>query len=570
MLALCALVVALRLRGIDFLLPHFEHLDGQVLVRQVEMHRQSAPVDVNDEFYGYYPHLLSRLTALWPDPRPTLSNGPALAEQLARAKAHWRELRVASCLLSCLTIAGTWLLARRFFERGWAFAAAALGAGSLLQAVFSTDARPHGTASAAMLFAVLASLALLQKRSFARYLLAGLGSGLAVGALHYGVFVLPCLLVAHFAAPRAGEKRSVFGLGAALALVALCVRVFYPFHFSGRGDLFHFGEQQGERVLNLSGQPLLLERFDGTGFRAIAQSLWSYDPLILVLASAGSVWLGLRLLRRRAFGSTERKSELFVLAVFLVPYILVIGLYRETWERFLLPLLPYFALAAIAFVQALARRVAPRLAYGAGGALASACLFAPGLALQWHLGSLRRADDTLEQAAQWVEQHCTPEHERIDMLPYIDLPLFHSAAAIAALEDAPWNSRWLYFERYESPSNRAPRWNVFLPPAATDPTRAEMMRDPLGWWRAHGSQYVVIEADAGGAEMLGRARADLARQCELVARFTPLARDDGSNPGVLYRHPFAWDDPFVSLCARAERAGPTLEIYRVNGAPSKH
>jgi hypothetical protein len=49
--------------------------------------------------------------------------------------------------------------------------------------------------------------------------------------------------------------------------------------------------------LNLSGQPLLLERFRGGGFVAMVSNLVSYDPVLLGLAIVGCVALFLRLRR---------------------------------------------------------------------------------------------------------------------------------------------------------------------------------------------------------------------------------------------------------------------------------
>ena len=547
----CLVSLALRWIGADFLLPHWQALDGTVIERQVAIYRYPQPGDEKDESYHYYPHLAARFVAALPDLRSSLPNGDSLDEQLARGRAPWLEFRRASAVLTTLLILGTWLLARRFVGERWALFSAALIGTSLLYCFYTAEMRPHGIAATANLFAVLACMRLLRRGSLPAYLLAGTACGLAVGALQYGVFTLPCLVLAHLVARR-GEPRAWWKLALALVPVAICVRIFYPFWFV---EGAHYFQLSSGGDLNISGQPLKTSKFDGTGFLAILETLWSYDPLLLVFGLCGAFWLALRAVRARSFG--PEPAALCVGLAFALPYAFVIGMYAETWERFVLNLLPWFALAAAA-VFALWQRHARRAALPA----ALACvLLVPMLALDAHLARVRCAPDTAELAARWVECHVEPELTDIQALPYVDLPLYHSQAAIDESLGKSFLSRWLYYETQIAPAGRAPRYDLHQPPTASDPTRGLVVSDPLAWLAQRRPVLVLLSIDPG-TPWIARLHTELGRTATRLARFTPRAQDDGEATLFAGRHLFGFSEPFFLYLARAARMGPTLEIYR--------
>lgn len=552
LLLLCLASLALRWTGVEYLLPNYQHLDGLVVERQVEMYRHPRPGDPQDEGYRYYPHLAARLVALLPEPRDTLAAEHSLETELARARVPWSQFRRASALYSTLMILATWLLARRFVGERWALFAAALVGFSVLFCFYSAEVRPHGIASTANVCAVLASFALLSSGAWWSYLLAGLGCAAAVGSLHYGAFTLPCLLVAHVLARRR-EKRAWWKLALAFVPVLLAVRVFYPFWFQGAGQYLR-AEKPGE--FNLSGQPLKLDKFDGSGFPSILQTLWSYDPPLLVLGCTGIAVLLVLAIRARSLG--PRREELLVGLAFALPYLLVTGLYAETWERFVLNLLPWLAIASAALMLLWQQRLRRRWLATAVALL----LFAPLVLFDLRLASVRAAPSTVDLAARWVEANVQPETETIQALPYVDLPLFHSQRALDELQATPWLSRWMYFEAALVPREHGPRYDLRLPPAAKDPERARVVADPMAWLRERGSTWVLLAVDDTTPYLI-RAREDLRRGAELVARFTPRAQDDGSNLLLAGRWLAGWSEPFSLLLLRVARMGPTLEIYRL-------
>jgi hypothetical protein len=545
----CAFSLCVRWIGADFLLPHHQPLDGLVLERQMAVYRYPQAGDERDPGFAVYPHLAARLVALLPDPRQALPDDASLDSQLARAGANWLEFRRASAVLTTLLLLATWLLARRFVGERWALFATALVATSLLFCFYSADMRPHGIAATANAWAVLACIRLLRRGSLASYLLAGTACGLALGALQYGLFTLPCLLVAHGLARRR-EPRAWWKLALACVPVALCVRVFYPFYFVGHGYFQLHGSN-----LNISGQPLKLDKFNGAGFLTIVETLWSYDPLLCVFGLGGALLLGLRAWRGRSLGAEH--AALCVVLAFALPYAFVIGMYAETWERFVLNLLPWFAIAAAA-----AFALWQRLARRAWVPAATACaLLAPMGLLDAQLARVRSAPDTCELAARWVEANAEPGRTEIQAVPYVDLPLFHSQAVVEEVGLKPWVSRWLAYEIHHAPQERAPRYGLHQPPPASDPARARMLDDPLAWLAARRPDLVLLSIDPG-TPWIARLHAELRSTGTRLARFTPRAEDDGQASMFLDRHLLGFREPFFLFLARAARMGPTLEIYR--------
>ena len=99
-----------------------------------------------------------------------------------------------------------------------------------------------------------------------------------------------------------------------------------------------------------------------------------------------------------ARGSAPRRQTV-VVAAYLVPYLTVLALFNDTFERFVLPALPFLACFAAWGAAAAARRFGPR---------AAAILMLPalvGCASSARLAFLHSRPDTLEEAADWVRAH---------------------------------------------------------------------------------------------------------------------------------------------------------------------
>jgi 4-amino-4-deoxy-L-arabinose transferase-like glycosyltransferase len=283
---------------------------------------------------------------------------------------------------------------------------------SVLHLSLSQQARPHGVACAFMTLAVAAAIHLRRRPTWARYALAGLAAGLAAGALQSGLAVVPALAVAHMVRERSERPAPFWRIVLSAAVIAVLIVVFYPLIASQTKSLFERREGhivQGTHNVDLS-------HFDGTGFPVMLWSLWSYEPMLLVL---GAIALPI-VLRRwpRARGS---RRDLWVALAFVLPYALVFGIFRGFQERMLLPLVPWLAILATFPLDAALKR-APRRTWVI--AAAALLVLAVPAALAVRLSSLRARDDTIEQCAQWVEQHLQPATDVAVVTFPLDVPLF--------------------------------------------------------------------------------------------------------------------------------------------------
>ena len=546
--------LALRLHGLGFGLPHFTHDDGRALVAQVEALRAGQP---DPDGRRLYPHLVPRVVTWWPAPGELSPDAP-LSEHLARAGWPFLEARCASVWLSLLILPATYLLARTVLRRPGALFATALVATSLLHVSFSQQERPHGALASFTAWTVVAAVALRRRPSAARYLLCGLLAALAVGSLHSGLAVLPPLLAAHLLRER-GERR----LSAAWALVPLLLvgcafLLFYPFHFgghpggSGAGGL---ARQGGESVFDLSGHFVKLEHFDGGGFAAVLGSLVSYDPVLSLLGALG---LGAVLVSwRGARAGGPRVRNALVLAAYALPYLLAVGLYGKSPERFGLPLLPFVACLG-AF--GLARLPAPPPLRAALGVLLVGATTVPA----WQLTRVRAAPDTYARTAAWIEENVGRDERAIAVLdPWQDLPLARSPEALAANAGWPWSSPWLLYQE-ALPRAIAGGRDLRVP---AGPRPAELESDPLGVLERLGARWVAVELTPGRGPRSRTQRAvreALVAGAELVHRSSPLRVDDGGSERLFVRQ-VSWRRPVFLRLLAARCTGPTIEVYDLAG-----
>jgi hypothetical protein len=570
LIVVCSLGLALRLRGIGYLLPTVTQLDGSVIVHQIEVIRAGTPASESDPHTAYYPQLLARVASLFPEPGRT-TPGPAreLGEHLKLASAAWVQARIVSVLLSIWIVPATWFLARRFLSSGWSLLAAALCATSLLHVVFSSQERPHGTAATFSLLAVLAALRLRRNASISAFVLVGVAAGLAIGSLHYGAFVLCAVVAAVWLRDEQPKRASAWWSFASFAIIALCVRWLYPFHFTGNKGFLSFEHVGSDRALNLSGQPLFLDKFDGTGFLSIVSNLWSYDPVIFVTACAGVAFLAARLRSGWSSIERERRCDLAVVLAYVLPYFLVIGMYAETWERFLMPLIPYLAclgaFGAKSVIAPLVERMSVARARTACSASFAALLPALALVPAVKVGCVRASPNTLSCAAEWIEKNASVT-DPIVVVPYVDLPLLHADEALAENSKRPWSSNWIRYQMQLTDAEKSgPRYEVYVVPKPRLEAMQALTDDPLGYFREFHARYVVIVTGSEEIAMLAHAREALRREAELVYRVTPERVDAGRSTGFFQRHlENVLAMPFFLFVLEAARMGPTLEIYRLN------
>lgn len=576
---LCALGLGLRLRGLDYLLPSELNRDGLVVVRQVELMHAGVEHPEQDRLWALYPHLMSRLVALFPDEAAQRLEPSTLEQDLERAKAPWTHGRLVAVILSLLVVPGTYLLARSFLGRIASLFAAGLMTTSLFHMHVSTQEKPHAIVASFLLLSIVAAIRLRRRGDIASYLLCGTFVGLALGSLHDGVAALLPLCAAYLLREPGSEKPGTKDSGttrasgwwivASFTIIFALVRVFYPFHFAGgHAELAPPPEMNGAGM-SLSGHRVWFGLFNGGGFPRVFGPVLSCDPVLLALAVVGTgLWSA------RAFRSVETRraalrGDLAVVFAFALPFLLLVTLYAETMGRYAIPLLPLMACVAAygferLFVPWIEKSSAAIHARKIEAALVAA-LFVLASLPAWRLWAIRGAMDTYELAATRIEALVEPR-DKVVILPYVDVPLYHSQSALEAEAEVPWRTIWV---QYQSQLGTRPRngteFEISVMPGERAQAREELTADPIEYFRRYGARYVVLE----GFEIdpvLAHVRDVLLRRATRVRRFSPLAEDTGLDVVVPPHHledeftvPYAW-----TLFAAA-RMGPTIEIYELPG-----
>jgi len=568
-IAVLAASAALRLTGLDWQLPKIVEPDAHIPV-QVRQLETSAAAPERTLDWGAYPHLVAQLTRLL-TPREDRSPPPgelALPAQLARAQWPVLRVRLIVALLSILAIPATFLLARLWLPAGWSLLAAALSGTSLLAVHFAAQARAHGAAAGLMALAVLACVRLRRRGDAASYALAGLCVGAAIGCLQSGVATLLPLAVAHVGVVREHGRRRHALLLLPLLCVAIAVVAFYPFLFqaSAGADGARLGIDGS--VLQQSKHRVYLELFRGVGFFLLGRALWNWEPALTLGAACGAiVWL---LTRRRPTSLAARPGDRLVVLSFVMSYALAIGLYQRSYERFLLPLLPFLAVLAAWGVARICEAVR---AAGARRALA-VLLVVPMLGfpatVAARLVALRLQPDTPDVAAAWIEEHVEPAGPRIVTSRYFALPLFRTRLP----QDDDSRHRlddgldWLSYERVTlravSPS---PAWHLQWIPFANDrELRASLQRGVRAWVASLPGEWCVndVWTDERGVPPLAAITTALRVTSERLARISPDGDAPAWEAGLGYQDEIIGSvPPMAWRVLHARRFGPVVEIYRL-------
>src|SRR5262249_35542732 len=109
-----------------------------------------------------------------------------------------------------------------------------------------------------------------------------------------------------------------------------------------------------------------------------------------------------------------------------------IGVFGETVDRFLLPLLPFLALLAGVVVESV-RIKAARVP------IALLVLAFPSYVIARYV-AVRDAPDTFELAAAWVREHAA--HEPVLLSPRLQLPLFFDDASLDFAQRDATTAKW--------------------------------------------------------------------------------------------------------------------------------
>lgn len=575
-LALAALVLAtlvLRLVGIDHSVPHSKEADAHMALH-VELIRAGVTTPDPQHNDAQYPIIFPGLLSLVPDTTPHPGPTDPLDEHLAAAAHAYVELRIAMALLSALSIPLAYLLARRFLSQRWSLVAAALVAASFLVQFFAQQARPHAGASTVFLLSVLASMRFAREPNWKNALLACASVAVGIGTLQSGLALLVPLAVAWVIAALRNVHESASRLalrfwGLPFLLAGLAVAsfvVFYPYLFFEGSESSYGSPQIVGTKLIWGDHTLDLHDWKGLGFLTLARTLVFYEPgLLALLALAFAAWFARKL---EIYRPWERWSDFWVAASFALPYLIVTGLFRNTFERFLIPLVPYLA-ACAAWGASFWWERGGRATKGAVLTLVVLALGVP-FAADARLAHLRSSDDTLELSAHWLAAQPDGTTTPIYVTPFFDLPLARSEESLKPSDKRPAAilSRWSIWQKRAGPEVLPePHFDLryLVPRPDLGFGGPAMERDPAGYVAALGRGYFVLDMSLQPARpALDRLRDEVRARGELVQRFAP--EDSGAT--AVWGFPFedellpGWPNVLLRTF-RVDAVGPVIEIYRL-------
>lgn len=554
----------IRLHGIGFLAPHLMEPDGVVIDYQIRVLDGRGPEVATHPLHAYYPHLVARVASVVPESWVAPSDPRTLPDHLSAAGSFRLRGRIAVALLSLLAIPLTWWLARVFLRDPWPLLAAALAAASPFVVWFAQQARPHAAAVPFVLLATCAAIELRRNGGWRAYAAVALAAGLAVGSLQNGIAALGPIGIALILRWKKDGPRMLVGALAIVLVLAAFVARLYPFLFEGHAK--DGVGVDGEGTLALSRHQVFLKLFNGRGFEVVWKSLEEYDPLLSASALFGICVGGIAIVVGRKRLGPERSADLAIVLAYVLPYLVVIGLYQRTYQRFVLPLVPFLAIVAAYGLFATARLLGRRFASIAG--VFAVALASAQFAWSYRLGTVRAAQDTIEEAAVWLAANANPVTDRIDVMPGLDLPLVRTPASIERdarqkdEQNAPW-FRHLCDAR--TPPIDAPQYDIAWMNLITAEERERAHSEAYGFARALTGRFAVVTAWPEGSRPALRAvREGLAGQYELVARFNPDDPDVGEDVPLVHQDDeLPYTTPWALRILGARCVGPSVEIYRL-------
>ncbi len=545
-IVLCALVVLaayLRFRGYDALLPYGTQPDARPVVQQIELIRTGAPHPERDPNWSYYSLFVARVVAMLPEAKPSAAR--SLEEHLTCAGLMFAQMRLLSILISLLAVPATYLLARWFLDRTRSIFAAGLIATSLLHGSLSTLEKPHAIVTSFVLLGMLAALRTWRKPTIGSYALCGISGAAALGALQNGLMVLPAFAAAHLLGKRGNRTRTIAWIGPCVAVAILAVGWYWL--WPGRPS--REGHEPGKWSITMTGQVIDLSKLDGKGAVRMVSELWGLDPLLVLLCAIG-LGCGAAFGLARIWKSGAWRPLAIVLAS-VAPYAALTGLYSYTAGRYVLPLVPYIACVA---ASAIPRRFAG----------VSLLLLIVPLVPAWRMAELRARPDTYEEAATFIAQHVPPEETVLEVPPF-DVPLFTDERTTRANAALPWATSWSRYLAGLDPSwIEGTRHSILNQPSSGTSTPRRHASSDLSYFEANGARW-VLSGCGKNPPSHGEELATLRTQAQLVARFSPLADDDGRDTTMPPFDPDRWPGLFPRAwrIVQARAIGPTLELFRL-------
>ena len=530
LVALLALALALRLKGVDWGLPFsFVNADESVVVPKAF---GVARGTLNPQFF-YYPSLFFYLVGgVYLLAAPVLwavqhSNPLAMGSFVVDPEPYFLLARLLSVAAGTASVYLLYRIGREAFGRPAGLVAALFLAVAPLHVAYSHMAVTDVAATALSLLALLLLLQAARGGARRRLIAGAVAAGLATSAKYnLGALVLPATIAAVYVCRGEVGRRAVAGGRAALLWPRLLLaRVYAPMLLAfvvGSPfvilDPSHF-------LHDFLRQNRIMDR-GWLGFENVGNGFWynlevnlagTLGVALVVLAIAGLAWA---LWRHTAVD--------LLLAPYALAYFVYISTWKELADRYLLPVLPLLLLLAVRSCLELVdlRPAARRVAAPAVAFVLAAALVTPlvgSVAFDRELSG----PDVRVRAKAWVERHVpagsiiATENYGPPLVPVRDEKYFRSAGL-------------------EMPAYRIVRLKL---PSPGVPERSHS----LDWLREKDADYVIVSS-----RVYDRVLAAAASYPELAAFYRGLDEDA----------------ELVEVFAPGPgERGPVLKVYRL-GAPA--
>ncbi len=381
----------LRARAVTFGFPLFTHPDESFLIDPALHIVDSGDLNPHGFFYPYLPiYLLSLVYAVL---KAAGASSPGDGPSLLLALHYWGRLLTVSMSSAALLL--VFAAALRLFGAAAAVSALALLVFMPLHVansfVITTDVPMSMWVSAAFILSVLT---LLRGPNLRRHLLNGLLIGLAAGTKYNAIFAVAPMLLAHAAHKGIAPRHFVRGgILPGLALIPLVFLATTPYAvLDYRSFVTFLASHQMHFSLGHPGA----ESQGSSYLFYLATVFHAFGAPVSLLALSGL----LILLRRDPW-----KAALIL--SFPLLYVAFMGRYPVRFDRFLVPVLPFVALLAVAPLQALSgiERKALRSLVAAGLCLVVAASSMADFGSSWRLVEQQRLPDTRWLAKQWIEDN---------------------------------------------------------------------------------------------------------------------------------------------------------------------
>jgi len=397
LLLILLLAAALRLNGVAFGLPSLNDPDEPLfMMTALEMLRNHS---LNPGWFGHPATITLYCLALIDVAVAAVGMASGrFADMQALTSAVYADpgilflparLFIVACGVLCVFL--TWRIGRQLGGTRLGLVAAALLAANAVHLQYSQIIRTDIQATVFMLLCVQSVIAIAREGKRSDYLLAGLFLGLSMATKWPAALVALAPIAAGLnrarSDPGAIRRLLLFGIAGAatLFLASPFLLLDYPTvirDLGGEARPIHPGATGGGFLANLAWyvrHPLLM----------------SLGPVGLALVLFGLVWAPLR-------------NRLFAVAVLppLLGFLIVISLQALRWERWIVPILPFLALAgaaAIGQVVDFARTRVQRPLPWLESAL-TLVLLAPMVATAL-AATAERNNDTRQTAAAWARAH---------------------------------------------------------------------------------------------------------------------------------------------------------------------